>query len=227
MTRGLRWIWPSVVVIAWIVLIVRGVDPRSVLAGPASALQGSAWFAAGLIAAFLARAVVLLPSTLLTVLAGFALGPVWGSLLALVGATASGLLAYGLARGSTPARKAPAARTRGRLDVWRERLRRDAFRSTLIARLALLPGDLVNIAAGTARVPWRPFAVATLIGGTPGMIAAVLAGAALQGAFEPEAVRIGWGPLAGSLVLALLTVTGSVWARRTAPEDPSRSDLRP
>lgn len=223
MNRGLRWLWPAVIAVAWIVLAVRGVDPRAALAGPASALQDSPWFAVGLLGAFLARAVVLLPSTLLTVLAGFALGPVVGGVVALLGATGSGLLAYGLARGVAPAsRVAGVARRRGRLAVWRERLRRDAFRSTLIARLALVPGDLVNIAAGTARVPWRPFALATLIGGAPGLFAAVLAGASLQGAFDPEAVRIGWGPLAGSFALALLTFVASGWARRRAPDAAAR-----
>lgn len=250
MIRIGRWLWPAAIVIAWIVLVARGIDPRSALAGPASALQDSPWIAVALIGAFLARAVVLLPATLLTVLAGLSLGPAWGSVVALVGATASALLAYGLARGvATPTRRSAAAARetanrarptgnptgpatdparpdawpagpRERLGAWRERFRRDAFRTTLIARLALVPGDLVNVSAGTAQVPWRPFALATLIGGTPGLIAAVFAGASLQGAFEPDAVRIGWGPLVGSLALALITVTVSVWARRRAPEAP-------
>jgi uncharacterized membrane protein YdjX (TVP38/TMEM64 family) len=215
-----RWIWlawPVAIVAAWAIVVASGGDPRSALAGPLAALDGSPWFALALIAAYLARAVVLLPSTLLTVLAGFALGPAWGVAVATLGATASALLAYGLA---SRARSAPAdadvapGRVGRSLAGLGERLRQDAFVATLVARLALLPGDAVNLAAGAARVPWRPFALATALGGAPGLVAAVLAGASLEGAVEPGAAAIDPRPLVGSLVLAALAAAAAAWARR-------------
>jgi uncharacterized membrane protein YdjX (TVP38/TMEM64 family) len=222
-----RWValaWPLAIVAAWGLLALVGVDPRSALAGPLAALDGSPWFAAGLLAAYLARAVVLLPATLLTVLAGFALGPAWGVAVATAGATASALLAYALARRTRTAsgtQPRPAeGRVRRSLAGLGTRLREDAFAATLIARLALLPGDVVNVVAGASRVPWRPFAAATALGGAPGLVAAVLAGASLEGSLDAGAVQVDPRALAASALLALVTAGGAAWARRRSVRSP-------
>ncbi len=216
-----RWValaWPLAIVAAWGVVALSGADPRSVLARPLTALDGSPWFAAGLLAAYLARALVLLPATLLTVLAGIVLGPAWGVAVATAGATGSALLAYALARRtrSSSAHDSPPAtgRLRRSLAGLGVRLREDAFTATLIARLALLPGDVVNVVAGASRVPWRPFAAATALGGSPGLVAAVLAGASLEGTVTPGGAPIDARLLVGSLLLAAAAAGVAAWLRR-------------
>ena len=222
-----RWVvlaWPLAIVAAWGVVALSGSDPRGVLARPLAALDGSPWFAAGLLAAYLARALVLLAATLLTVLAGFALGPAWGVVVATTGATASALLAYALARRTRTAAghepQVAGGRARRSLAGLGTRLREDAFWATLIARLALLPGDIVNVVAGASRVPWRPFAAATALGGAPGLVAVVLAGASLEGSLDAGAIQVDPRALAASAVLALVTAGVAAWARRRAVRSP-------
>lgn len=240
--RRVAWLaWPLAVVAIWAALVVSGTDPRAALAGPLEATRGSPWFALALLAAYLVRAVVLLPATLLTVLAGVVLGPVWGTLLAAVGATASALVAYALARGARRHGREPGAGGNGhgalhrRLGRLGQRLREDAFAATLIARLAFLPGDVVNVVAGTSRVPWRPFAAATALGGAPGLVAAVLAGASLEHSSEAGSVSVDPWVLAASVALAVTTAVTASWARRRAglqrsslrsPDAPDRTQAR-
>ncbi|MEZ4605281.1 MAG: hypothetical protein R2865_00315 [Deinococcales bacterium] len=63
---------------------------------------------------------------------------------------------------------------------WLKGLKERSFESILLARLIFLPGDLVNYAAGFWRINLIAFLAATAIGGTPGMLVGLFAGAALR-----------------------------------------------
>ncbi|NBC95571.1 MAG: hypothetical protein GVY27_04345, partial [Deinococcus-Thermus bacterium] len=97
-------IWIVVLVLAWGAVLLAGVDPvRDPGTWIARAAEGP-WVAPALLAAYAARAVVLFPATALALFAGYALGPVWGALIAWAGAVGSAALAYGLARAVRPGR---------------------------------------------------------------------------------------------------------------------------
>ena len=55
------------------------------------------------------------------------------------------------------------------------------FSSILFTRFAFFPFDLVNYLSGFLRLPWFPFALATLIGIIPGALVFIIAGSAVQG----------------------------------------------
>ena len=159
-----------------------------------------------LLVAFLLRPVTLLPSTVLTALAGFLLGPTLGALVAVVAVTVTSLVPYGVAR------LVRGRRLRPPKEGWRSALARHPFPAVLTARLMMLPGDLVNASAGVLRVPILPFAAATALGGSPGIVVGVLAGASLRGSrFSVDALQLDvwlllWAAalLAASLALSLL-----------------------
>lgn len=177
-------------------------------------LAGSAWGPVTLFGLFLLRPLLLLPVTILNVFVGFLFGPLWGLVYASLATLASSSLAYGLARFlATPGRT---RLSRG----WLERLRARGFETVLTGRLVFLPGDLINYASGALRVSFAAFALATALGGLPGLAVCVLAGASLEGPFRFEGVRLnGWFLLASALVLgSSLALARWLRARRALPE---------
>ena len=162
-----------------------------------------------LVLIYLLRPLLLLPVTILTVFCGFLFGLGLGLVYALAATVASASLAYLLARmlrvGGPP---------RGGT-AFLENLRRRAFETVLIARLMLLPGDLVNYASGALRVSFGAFVAATAIGGLPGLVAGVLAGSSIEGDFRFGGLRLNpWFFLASLGLLVLNLVVAQLIRRR-------------
>ena len=220
-------LWAAVVVAAWVAVLATGADPREVGGDALRRVSGGGWAVPALLVAYALRAVVLFPATALALFAGYALGPFVGALVAWVGVLLSASVAYGLARvagprraaTATPRRDADAADAAGEAahdaeTGWRARLRRNAFEAILIARLAAVPGDVVNLVAGASRAPVGPFVAATALGGAPGLLAVVWAGASLEGVFEVRQVSLRPELIAASLAMAAVAVGLSRWIRR-------------
>lgn len=169
-------------------------------------LSGDPWALVGLMAVFAIRPVLLLPITVLTAFSGFLLGPAWGTLYALVGVLVSASIAYLLAR-VLGAGRAPQG-------GWMTLLRERSFEALLTARLMMLPGDAVNYAAGALRIHFGAFVLATALGGMPGLLVGVLAGASVEGVFTFEGVRLHTGYLIASAVLLVLSLGASRLLRR-------------
>lgn len=168
----------------------------------------------GLLAAlYVVRPLFLLPVTVLTAFCGFLFGPLVGLLVAEVAGVASAAVGYLVVRwwrGRTPA--VPAR--------WWQRLRRGTFEAVLVSRLSFVPGDLVNGAAGALALRFGPFVGATALGGLPGTVVGVLAGAGMRGrSFEAALVHVHPAFIAGSLGLAAASLTVAAVLRRRRPED--------
>jgi len=222
-------LWAAVVVAAWVAVLATGADPREVGADALRGVSRGAWAVPTVLIAYALRGVVLFPATALALFAGYALGPVVGALVAWLGVLLSATVAYGLARVAGP-RRAATATLRRDADAdaaaeaseaahdartgWRARLQRNAFEAVLIARLAAVPGDVVNIVAGASRTPVAPFVAATALGGAPGLLAVVWAGASLEGVFEVRQVSVRPELIAASLAMAAVAVGLSRWIRR-------------
>ena len=147
--------------------------------------------------------------TLLTITGGALFGPLLGSALALVAATAGAVILFLIARGTVGA--ALERRHGARLAQLRPRLERDGFTGLLALRLLpVVPFWLLNIAPALAGMRLLPYALATLIGILPGVamiatIGADIAGSLADGAsFDPATLlrpafllpRLGLGLLA-------------------------------
>lgn len=204
--------WLALAGVAWWSL---GRVEGGVAAGIALALDQVARPGVGvpmLLLAYAVRPVLLLPVTVLTAFAGWWLGPVIGFFVASGAVTSTSLVPYAVARW---ARGRPVAGDGGAPTGWRRSLSHEPFRSVLLARLMMLPGDFVSAAAGALRVPWPTFLLATVLGGAPGLLVGVLAGASLPrgGAFAVDGLRLDPWLLGGALA-AFVVAWGSAEALR-------------
>jgi uncharacterized membrane protein YdjX (TVP38/TMEM64 family) len=163
---------------------------------------------------YLIRPLLLLPVTVLTAFCGYLFGPGWGLAVAHVAALASASVGYLMARwwrGRRPAGAEDASVPPG----WMGRLRHGTFEAVLASRLSFVPGDLVNAAAGAMALPFVPFAAATALGGLPGTVVGVLAGAGMRGrGFRAAAIEVRPAFIVASLVLAVISVLLAVALRR-------------
>lgn len=212
MTRWRRTIvvglWLVLLLGFWLYAVYQEASAGELLAEAVVSASQSALAPLLLLAVYALRPLFLLPVTVLTVASGFLFGALWGAFYALGAALLSSSVGYLLGRylgAETPAQRAPG---------FLRRLRERSFETVLVSRFLLLPGDLVNYAAGFLRISYGAFIVATAIGGVPGLLAGVLAGASIEGEFEARGVAVNLPMLLFSAGLFVLSLGGSYWYRR-------------
>ncbi|MBK8295406.1 MAG: TVP38/TMEM64 family protein [Solirubrobacterales bacterium] len=131
------------------------------------------------ILAYVVLTMLLFPGSIATVASGALFGPVWGSVLtvigATIGATAAYLIAQHLGRDRVHASLGP------RLLRFDESLTRTGFISVLILRLLpIAPFNVSNYALGVTGIELRPYVLATAIGIVPGTVAYVALGSTIR-----------------------------------------------
>jgi uncharacterized membrane protein YdjX (TVP38/TMEM64 family) len=122
---------------------------------------------------------VFFPPTLLSVASGFVFGPVWGVVLAVLGANAAAAVSYLMGLYFGRGLLGP-ERTPGTLGRYAGKMRENGFEAVLLLRLAYAPFDPVSILAGSLGIDWRRFVSATLLGSLPAVLSLVLFGASLK-----------------------------------------------
>ena len=208
------------VIAAWISAVVGWVlYQRSTGLGTVGSLQqfidtarGQWWALLVFVAVYSVRPVVLFPATLMTIAGGLLFGPALGIAATIVGANASAMTAYWLAR-SLGFEREQDPEAAGLLARWSNRMRNDSFETIMLMRLAFLPFDLVNYAAGLLRIRPVAFLLATAIGSVPGTISFTLAGASIE-SLEDGPSGIDPAVLVASLVLFVLSVGVSRYVKR-------------
>jgi uncharacterized membrane protein YdjX (TVP38/TMEM64 family) len=149
----------------------------------------------------------------MTVASGLLFGPVWGTLLSVIGATAGATVVF-LAAGRVagPRLRARVASALRRMDAG---FRENAFNYLLVLRLIpLFPFWLVNLAPAFAEVRLRTFVAATALGIVPGTFVFALVGngfGALAAAGKEPGLDVilrpaVLAPVLGLAVLALVPV---------------------
>jgi uncharacterized membrane protein YdjX (TVP38/TMEM64 family) len=114
---------------------------------------------------FGAMLLIWIPAALCSITGGFFFGPLWGSVLSLIGCTAGGLGVYELARSGIHNPKAVTGPLMRRLQ---EGFRRDELTYVTALRfMPFMPFGLVHIAAGALNVSRRAFVLGTAIGMLP------------------------------------------------------------
>lgn len=182
------------------------VSPRELATGVAALADSPLVFAAGLLVAYLLRPVVAWPISALSVVVGYALGPV-GVPVALAGAVLTCLPPYLLAR-----HLGHDAGLLGRVgDGGRSYFAATGgLRGVVAARLAPLPADPVSYTAGLARVPFGSYALGTALGELPWVTAAVFVGASAE-TITTEGLNGGLPAVVGATALALLVLSGPLY----------------
>ncbi len=215
--RGLRLKRFGYVVLLWLALLAsfwfyarfHDETPASLLRNVLDALQDDPWAPLFLFLIYLVRPLFLLPVSLLTVAVGLLFGAFWGTVYALFAALLTAAVAYWLGRFF--GRGLPATAQAG----WLGRLKQYPFETVLLCRFLAVPGDLVNYAAGYLKIGFAAFMGATAIGGSPGLLVGVLAGASLTSLTERSAgFSLDWRYLLVSAVLLALSLGGSWLLRR-------------
>lgn len=201
-------LWAALLLGLWVHTSQQGRPPTLLLRDSLTALRGDPLAPLWLLAVYLVRPLLLLPVSLLTVATGAVFGAVWGTVYATLATLLSVVVAYSVGRRfGTALPDEPGA-------GWSKRLRSYPFETVLLSRFLFVPGDLVNYVSGYLKINLPAFLGATLIGGTPGLLVGVLAGASL----EPEATSFSLNPgyLLASAGLLLVSLGVSWWVRRRA-----------
>lgn len=206
-----------IAVTAFFVLRSRGVDPRQI--GEWLASVGDRWWAPVVfIALYAIFNTTLLPATVLTLTAGVVWGWLVGGLWVLAASTIGSAIPYWIAySGSAWVQEVMSRKVPRLLGV----LEKEGFVTLLLLRLVpIVPYNILNYAAGLARIRPREYFAATFIGTIPGIfIFTYLASSIASGLVSPRQAfaRI---LIAGALLAALALVSrlfaGRVKARLNA-----------
>ena len=172
------------------------------------ALAKGPWALPVAVAAFAALAFLGAPQVVLIAAAAVVFGPFAGSLYSWIGTFVSALIGFELGR-LFGGRLIRDLNSRG-VDRFITLVGRNGFMASLIIRLVpAAPFIVVNMAAGTARVSRRDFALGTAIGIVPKILLTAFAGGTLTAALS------GGGAMEIALLaLAVLVWVGSAWLAR-------------
>lgn len=215
-----------IVAAAWLALIggaaawalTSGRGPSEAATDLVDAIQGSAWGPLAFVAVYLVRPLIFFSAAVLTVAGGFLFGAVGGTVLVVIAANGSAMVAYGLARWLGGERFADPDAT-GRLTRWTRRLRERSFETVIVMRLVYLPYDLVSYLAGALRIHPLAFLTGTAIGSAPATVAFVLFGASLE-SFDGGVPQIDAPVLiaSGVMLVAGLAISHALRRRDAGPD---------
>jgi uncharacterized membrane protein YdjX (TVP38/TMEM64 family) len=235
--RTVLWVLGAAAVVAALVLL----PVNQWLLALIERIQGmGALGAAVFVVAYVAAAVLLLPGSLLTLGAGFAYGPVYGTLLVMLASNLGANAAFLLGR--TVMRERVSRRIAGdaRFSAVDAAVGAQGFRVVLLLRLSpLFPFNLLNYALGLTRVRQRDYALASLLGMFPGTLLYVYLGSLVTNVTQltsgqrPDSGLWGrvlfWGGLAATIAVTVLITRIARRAldsalRQAAPASPPSSE---
>jgi uncharacterized membrane protein YdjX (TVP38/TMEM64 family) len=167
------------------------------------------------VVAYVAATVLALPGSILTLGAGFAYGPVYGTLLVMLASNLGAVSAFLLGR--TVLRERVARRIAGdaRFSAMDAAVGAQGFRVVLLLRLSpLFPFNLLNYALGLTRVRLRDYVVASVVGMFPGTLLYVYLGSLVTSVSQltsgqrPDSGTWGrvlfWGGLVATVAVTVL-----------------------
>lgn len=126
----------------------------------------------------------LFPDAVLAIAAGLIFGPILGGIYTMIGALSGGTLAYFIARfAGDRLLTSPHLGSQGLL----KKIREKGFAIILLLRLIpLIPFDVISYSSGVARVAYKSFISATLLGIIPGVLLLVNIGAGMNEMNSPR-----------------------------------------
>lgn len=155
---------------------------------------------------YLLRPLVLFPASWLTALAGYVFGLWWGFGIAMIAGLASAILPYAVGRWFSEDSVPEAGDQAGLMRRFAALIQRNPFQAVLTMRLLYLPYDAVSILAGSLRIPFISFFLATTIGNIGGTFAYVGLGAAIEGDIASGELAVNPAILLVSVVILLVSL---------------------
>ena len=154
------------------------------------AIESAWWGILAYVGVYLLRPIVLFPASILTIMGGVLFGSVVGTIVVILAANTSAMIAFGIGRllGKPPGADddildgddGDGDGDESFISKWSTKMRENSFETVFTMRLIFLPYDLVNYASGALRIKWTSFLLATVLGSIPGTISFVLLGSSLE-----------------------------------------------
>ena len=167
---------------------------------------------------FAVATVLFVPGALFALAGGVIFGPVWGTLLNLLGATLGATIAFLVAR--YVAADWVAVKAGGRLKQIVEGVEAEGWRFVALTRLLpIVPFNLLNYALGLTRIPLLHYVLATAICMVPGAIAFSWLGHAGRAAMEGDTAAIHYGLLGLAALAGVAFLPRLVRRIRGQPEE--------
>jgi uncharacterized membrane protein YdjX (TVP38/TMEM64 family) len=179
------------------------------LADWADSLKGNPLSLLGVVGAYIAGGLLVVPVVLLVGATAMVFAPYVGTFYAFLGCLSSSLVTYGIgARLGKEAIRKIAGRRLNRLS---KRLAKQGLLTVIIIRnLPIAPFTIVNMVAGASRIKFKDYLVGTALGMTPGILVITL--------FTDRLVRAvkepGWGNVTIALGVAILLAIGFLWTKK-------------
>lgn len=217
MAAGTRWAVGVAGVAAFVAALLLLPLDRWLLALVQTMREAGAGGALVYVAAYVAACVLFVPGSVLTLAAGFAYGPVQGTLLVMVASMLGAVAAFVLGRTVLRGRIERRLGGHPRFAAVDRAVAAQGFKVVLLLRLSpLFPFNVLNYALGLTQVPLRTYALASLIGMFPGTLLYVYLGSLVTSAAQlasgqrpqggPYGQLLFWGGLAAT-VLATVLIT--------------------
>ena len=173
---------------------------------------------------YIVRPLILFPASLLTLLGGSVFGLFPGVFIVLIGGTLSSIIPYGVGKSLTSDDEKDENHV-GRLQKFVTMLRQNPFQAVLIMRLLYLPYDAVSVLAGSLRISFLVFLLATAIGNIGGTLAYVGIGASLQGDISTGNISVDPNTFIFSIVVLVLGLGISRLLNRLSIEKPESQEV--
>ena len=208
----MRWLalffWLALIAIQQWYMVTRDLTPAGVMQGLLETLRQPVSGPLVFIVFYIIQPIILFPTWLLTVAAGFLYGLGWGTAYTVIAANLSALFSYAIGR-YLGAGLFDSKSAQGLLQRYATYLREHTFEAVLLLRFLFLPYDLLSYVAGFLRIAWQPFLLATMLGSIPGTLSFVLFGTSFEGDFSGGAPRIDTRILLLSAALFMLSIGAS------------------
>jgi uncharacterized membrane protein YdjX (TVP38/TMEM64 family) len=186
--------------------------------------------------AYVLATLLLLPGSILTAGAGFAYGPVWGTLLVSPVSVFAATLAFVLGRSLARDWVSRRMEQRPRFAVINQAIGQSGFKIVFLLRLSpIFPFNLLNYALGLTRVRLSDYIIASFLGMLPGTFLYVYLGSLVSNASELLSGRrpsvgvwdqvLYWGGLAATVLVTVLITRIARRALNQALEDKNQVGL--
>lgn len=143
------------------------------------------WGPLAYIVMYMARPLILMPATILTITAGLAFGPIWGLLYVIIASNLSA--SFGFLLGRFFGHKLVKDTKSAFIQKINKRAEKNGFITVLLMRLLYLPFDFTNIGCGISTVRYRDYALGSFLGMLSGSVSFVLLGGAAGSAVGIDA----------------------------------------
>ena len=131
-----------------------------------------------LIFAYVIRTFTFFPTAILTIATGSVFGPVWGTIILMIGENLSASIGFWVGR--FLGRKYVVEHERGWVKKYDDLMKEEGFYTILFMRLLYFPIDAVNYGSGMTGIAYRKYAWATFMGLIPSIVTFTVLGDAFS-----------------------------------------------